>query len=135
MGLEEGRSGAARTDQHASPAEAHHAQAALEGEAVVVRGRDARLERLGAADAVSFLGLPLRIMHPLHMFPEFVFSLFRENFRKGRGVRSRGRKILIEGIKKKSIQVGSNTPATTHPVARVLGHTKAWQKSGDHSVH
>lgn len=68
------------TDQHASPPEAHHAQAALEREAVVVRGRDPRLERLGAADAVRFLGLPLRVMHPLHMFPQFVLSLFRENF-------------------------------------------------------
>lgn len=61
--------------QHASPPEAHHAQAALEREAVVVRGRDPRLERLGAADAVRFLGLPLRVMHPLHMFPQFVLSL------------------------------------------------------------
>lgn len=57
------------TDQHASSPEAHHAQAALEREAVVVGGRDARLERLGAADAVSFLGLPLRVVHPLHVFP------------------------------------------------------------------
>lgn len=56
------------TDQHASSPEAHHTQAALEREAVVVSGRNTRLERLGAADAVSFLGLPLRIMHPLHMF-------------------------------------------------------------------
>lgn len=55
--------------QHASPPEAHHTQAALEREAVVVGGRDTRLERLGAADAVGFLGFPLRIMHPLHMFP------------------------------------------------------------------
>lgn len=57
------------TDQHAAPAEAHHAQAALEREAVVVCGRDAGLECLGAADAVGFLGLPLRVMHPLHVFP------------------------------------------------------------------
>lgn len=55
--------------QHAPSPEAHHTQAALEREAVVVRGRDTRLERLGAADAVGFLGLSLRIMHPLHMFP------------------------------------------------------------------
>lgn len=61
--------------QHASPPEAHHAEAALEGEAVVVCGGDARLEGLGAADAVSLLGLPLGIMHPLHVFPQFVFSL------------------------------------------------------------
>lgn len=57
------------TDQHASPPEAHHAQAALEREAVVVGGRDTRLESLGAADAVCFLGLPLRIVHSLHVFP------------------------------------------------------------------
>lgn len=57
------------TDQHAPPPEAHHAQAALEGEAVVVRGCDARFEGLAAADAVGFLGLPLRIVHPLHVFP------------------------------------------------------------------
>lgn len=55
--------------QHASPPEAHHAQTALEREAVIVRGCDSRLEGLGAADAVGFLGLPLRVMHPLHMFP------------------------------------------------------------------
>lgn len=73
------------TDQHASSAEAHHTQAALEREAVVVGGRDTRLERLGAADTVGFLGFPLRIMHPLHMFPEFVFSLFRQFLKRQRG--------------------------------------------------
>lgn len=57
------------TDQHASPPEAHHAQTALEREAVVVGGGDTRLERLGSANTVSFLGLPLRVMHPLHMLP------------------------------------------------------------------
>lgn len=61
--------------QHASPPEAHHAQAALEREAVVVCGRDPWFEGLGTADAVSFLGLPFRVMHPLHVLPEFVFSL------------------------------------------------------------
>lgn len=55
--------------QHAPSPEAHHAQAALESEAVVVCGCDSRFEGLGAADAVSFLGFPLRIMHPLHVFP------------------------------------------------------------------
>lgn len=68
------------TDQHAPPPEAHHAEAALEREAVVVGGSDAGLERLGAAAAVSFLGLPLRIVHPLHVLPEFVLPLFAENF-------------------------------------------------------
>lgn len=63
------------TDQHASSPEAHHTQAALEREAVVVCGCDAWLEGLGSADAVSFLGLPFRVMHPLHVLPEFVFSL------------------------------------------------------------
>lgn len=72
--------GAVDTDQHAPPPEAHHAEAALEREAVVVGGRDAGLERLGAAAAVGFLGLPLRIVHPLHVLPEFVFPLFAENF-------------------------------------------------------
>lgn len=61
--------------QHAPPPEAHHAEAALEREAVVVGGRDAGLECLGAAAAVGFLGLPLRIVHPLHVLPEFVFPL------------------------------------------------------------
>lgn len=68
------------TDQHAPPPEAHHTQAALEREAVIVRGRDTRLKRLGTADAVGLLGFPLRIMHPLHMLPQFVFALSRENF-------------------------------------------------------
>lgn len=67
------------TDQHAPPPEAHHAQAALEREAVVVGGRDAGLEGLGAADAVGFLGLPLGVMHPLHVFAQFVFSLLGGN--------------------------------------------------------
>ena len=57
------------TDQHASSPEAHHTQAALEREAVVVSGCDTGLECLGAADAVRFLCLPLRIMHSLHVFP------------------------------------------------------------------
>lgn len=61
--------------QHASPPEAHHAQAALEREAVVVCGCDPWFEGLGTADAVSFLGLPLGVMHPLHVLSEFVFSL------------------------------------------------------------
>lgn len=61
--------------QHASPPEAHHAQAALECEAVVVCGCDSWFEGLGTADAVSFLGFPFRVMHPLHVLPEFVFSL------------------------------------------------------------
>lgn len=61
--------------QHASSPEAHHAQAALEREAVVVCGGDAGFEGLGSADAVRFLGLPFRVMHPLHVLPELVFSL------------------------------------------------------------
>lgn len=83
------------TDQHASPPEAHHAQTALEREAVVVRGCDAWFEGLGAADAVSFLGLPFRVVHPLHVLPEFVFSLFGEILLKQ--CRSKDRKFLIEG--------------------------------------
>lgn len=75
----------ASTNQHASPPEAHHAQAALEREAVVVCGCDSGLEGLGTADAVSFLGLPFRVMHPLHVLPEFVFSLFGEFLLKGVG--------------------------------------------------
>lgn len=54
--------------QHAPSPEAHHTQAALEREAVIVCGRDSRFEGLRAADAVSFLGLSLRVMHPLHVF-------------------------------------------------------------------
>lgn len=61
--------------QHSSPPETHHAQTALECEAVVVCGGDAGFEGLGTADAVSFLGLPFRVMHPLHVLSKFVFSL------------------------------------------------------------
>lgn len=64
-----GRPGNQGTDQHASSPEAHHTQAALEREAVIVGRRDAWLEGLRAADAVGFLGLPLRVVHPLHVFP------------------------------------------------------------------
>lgn len=72
------------TDQHSSPPETHHAQTALECEAVVVCGGDAGFEGLGTADAVSFLGLPFRVMHPLHVLSKFVFSLFGEIlFKKG----------------------------------------------------
>lgn len=72
------------TDQHASPPEAHHTQPALECETVVVCGRDPWFEGLGTADSVSFLGLPFRVMHPLHVLPEFVFSLFGEMLFKKR---------------------------------------------------
>lgn len=61
--------------QHPPAAEAHHAQPALEHEALVVSGSDARLESFGAADSVSFLGLPLWVVHPLHVLSQFVFPL------------------------------------------------------------
>lgn len=61
--------------QHAPAAEAHHAEAALEHEALIVSGRDPGLEGFGAADPISLLGLPLWVVHPLHVLSQFVLSL------------------------------------------------------------
>lgn len=61
--------------QHSPPAETHHTQSALEHEAFIVSGSYARLESFGAADSVSFLGLPFWVVHPLHVLSQFVFPL------------------------------------------------------------
>lgn len=61
--------------QHPPPAETHHAESAFEHEALVVSGSYPRLERFGAADSISFLGLPLWVVHPLHVLSQFVFPL------------------------------------------------------------
>lgn len=70
------------THQHSSPAETHHTQSALEHEAFIVSGSYARLESFGAADSVSFLGLPFWVVHPLHVLSQFVFPL-REDQSQG----------------------------------------------------
>lgn len=65
--------------QHAPAAEAHHAESALEHEALVVSGSDPRLEGLGAADPIRLLGLPLGVVHPLHVLSQFVLPLGKSN--------------------------------------------------------
>lgn len=62
-------------DQHAPSPEAHHTHATLEHEAFIVRGGDAWLERLSTPCAICLLGFSLRIVHSLHVFPQFVLPL------------------------------------------------------------
>ena len=61
--------------QHPPPAEAHHADAALEHEAVQVGRGHLQLQSLGAVHAVCLLGLPVGVVHPLHVLPQLVLPL------------------------------------------------------------
>lgn len=66
------------THQHPPPAETHHTEPALEHEAFVVSGSYPRLECFWAADSIGFLGLPLWVVHSLHVLSQFVFPLGKE---------------------------------------------------------
>ena len=61
--------------QHPPPAEAHHADPALEHEAVQVGHGHLQLQGLGSVNAVRLLGLPVGVVHPLHVLPQLVLPL------------------------------------------------------------
>lgn len=72
--------------QHAAAAEAHHAESTLEHEALKVGGWHLLLQGFGAVTAVRFLGLPLGVMHALHVLTQFILPLM-EGERETQGER------------------------------------------------
>lgn len=55
--------------QHSPAPESHHAQPALEDEALKVGGGGLQFQGFGAVDPVGFLSLPVRVVHALHVLP------------------------------------------------------------------
>lgn len=55
--------------QHPPPSEAHHAESALEHEALEVSGGLLMFQSFGAVVPIRLLGLALRVVHPLHVLP------------------------------------------------------------------
>lgn len=64
------------THQHPPASEPHHAQPALEHEALEVGGGHLPpLDGLGAVVSVGFLGLSVGVVHALHVLPQLILPL------------------------------------------------------------